>query len=145
MCSSDLLINLDFARADLPEPLEGGTATDILVRLKELPESGRYRLKFDLVSEGVEWFEKCGSPTTEQPLWVLWARDCRFDSAVLWPPRGADIFHGRPNICFDCDDRGHRRCLAFVEHVERASRRSAEFLDHVGVDHRAAPRRSRDP
>jgi hypothetical protein len=27
-------------------------------------------LKFDLVSEGVEWFEKCGSPTTLKPLWV---------------------------------------------------------------------------
>ena len=72
LCAQDgSLINLDFARADLPEPLEGGTATDIVVRLAKLPDPGRYRLKFDLVSEGVEWFEKCGSPTTEQPLWVL--------------------------------------------------------------------------
>ena len=72
LCAQDgSLINLDFARADLPHPLEGGTSADIVVQLRELPEPGRYRLKFDLVSEGVEWFEKCGSPTTEQPLWVL--------------------------------------------------------------------------
>jgi hypothetical protein len=25
---------------------------------------GRYRLKFDLVSEGIDWFEQAGSPTT---------------------------------------------------------------------------------
>jgi hypothetical protein len=31
---------------------------------------GRYRLKFDLVSEGVDWFERCGSPTTAKKLWV---------------------------------------------------------------------------
>jgi hypothetical protein len=28
-------------------------------------------LKFDLVSEGVDWFERCGSPTTQHPLWVI--------------------------------------------------------------------------
>ncbi|MGC4084159.1 MAG: radical SAM protein [Vicinamibacterales bacterium] len=72
LCRPDgSLINLDFARADLPRPLEGGGVTDIDLRLKELPEPGRYVLKFDMVSEGVEWFEKCGSPTTAQPLWVL--------------------------------------------------------------------------
>ena len=72
LCAADgSLLNLDFARADLPRPLEGGGATDIALRLASLPEPGRYRLKFDLVSEGVEWFEKCGSPTTEQDLWVI--------------------------------------------------------------------------
>jgi len=72
LCAHDgSLINLDFARADLPRPLEGGGTADIALTLKELPDPGRYVLKFDLVSEGVEWFEKCGSPTTQQPLWVL--------------------------------------------------------------------------
>ena len=72
LCSQDgRLINLDYARADLPRPLEGGAAVDIALRLEALPEPGRYILKFDLVNEGVEWFEKCGSPTTQQPLWVL--------------------------------------------------------------------------
>ena len=32
---------------------------------------GRYALKFDLVSEGIDWFERCGSPTTTKPFIVL--------------------------------------------------------------------------
>jgi hypothetical protein len=72
LCAQDgSLINLDYARADLPQPLAGGASADIALKLKELPSPGRYVLKFDLVSEGVEWFEKCGSPTTQQALWVL--------------------------------------------------------------------------
>src|SRR3954447_4058071 len=72
LCATDgSLLNLDFARATLPRPLEGGSAADIELRLEQLPGPGRYVLKFDLVSEGVEGFEKCGSPTTQQPLWVL--------------------------------------------------------------------------
>ena len=45
------------------------SGTDGTYTLK-IPGPGRYTLKFDLVSEGVEWFEKCGSPTTVKPLWV---------------------------------------------------------------------------
>ncbi len=72
LCRQDgTLINLDFARADLPEPLEGGGVADIELRLKELPDPGRYVLKFDMVSEGVDWFARCGSPTTTQNLWVI--------------------------------------------------------------------------
>jgi hypothetical protein len=32
---------------------------------------GRYALKFDLVSEGIDWFEACGSPTTIKTLLVI--------------------------------------------------------------------------
>jgi hypothetical protein len=72
LCSEDgSLLDLNFARADLPAPLEGGSAADLSLHVDRLPDVGRYLLKFDLVSEGVEWFEKCGSPTTTQPLWVL--------------------------------------------------------------------------
>ena len=31
---------------------------------------GRYALKFDLVSEGIDWFERCGSQTTTRALVV---------------------------------------------------------------------------
>jgi hypothetical protein len=34
-------------------------------------EKGRYRLKFDLVSEGIDWFEACGSQTTTKSLMVI--------------------------------------------------------------------------
>ena len=64
------LLNLDFARAQLPRALEGGKAADIDIELPPLPEPGRYTLKFDLVSEGIDWFERCGSPTTSKPLLV---------------------------------------------------------------------------
>jgi hypothetical protein len=32
---------------------------------------GRYNLKFDLVSEGIDWFEACGSETTTKALVVI--------------------------------------------------------------------------
>jgi hypothetical protein len=39
------------------------------IKAPEAP--GRYTLKFDLVSEGIDWFEACGSPTTTKTLVVL--------------------------------------------------------------------------
>ncbi len=71
LCREDgTLINLDFARARLPGPIGPGQSADIAIELPPITERGRYALKFDLVSEGVEWFEKCGSPTTTKPLTV---------------------------------------------------------------------------
>ena len=71
LCREDgSLINLDFARARLPGPIGPGESADIAIELPPIAEPGRYALKFDLVSEGVEWFEKCGSPTTMTPLVV---------------------------------------------------------------------------
>ena len=68
------LINLDFARTDLPRPLAGGDAIDVPLRFPPLPDSGRYTVKFDLVYEGVDWFEKCGSQTTTKKLFVVGSR-----------------------------------------------------------------------
>jgi hypothetical protein len=34
-------------------------------------QKGRYSLKFDLVSEGIDWFEACGSQTTIKTLLVI--------------------------------------------------------------------------
>jgi hypothetical protein len=41
----------------------------ITVRAPETP--GRYVLKFDLVSEGIDWFETCGSKVTTEELVVV--------------------------------------------------------------------------
>ena len=72
LCAADgTLINLDFARADLPSHLEPGAQADVTVTLPALPEPGRYQLKLDLVNEGVDWFERCGSATTRHDLWVV--------------------------------------------------------------------------
>jgi len=64
------LIDRDYARAFLPADLPPGAemAVPIDVPIPDTP--GRYALKFDLVSEGVDWFEACGSPTTTKGLWV---------------------------------------------------------------------------
>jgi hypothetical protein len=64
------LINRDFARAWLPRTLDPGAAVDVPIEIPAPAQAGRYRLKFDLVSEGIDWFERCGSPTTMRTLWV---------------------------------------------------------------------------
>jgi hypothetical protein len=64
------LIDRDHARAWLPGDLPPGETADIDIELTAPAEPGRYALKFDLVSEGIDWFEACGSPTTTKPLVV---------------------------------------------------------------------------
>jgi MoaA/NifB/PqqE/SkfB family radical SAM enzyme len=64
------LIDREFARAGLPHTVAPGGQAEFWVRLPAPERSGRYALKFDLVSEGVDWFERCGSPTTTVPFVV---------------------------------------------------------------------------
>jgi hypothetical protein len=68
--ASGAMLNRDFARAWLPAPLEPGARTDIRITIPALERPGRYQLKFDLVSEGIDWFERCGSETTTRTLVV---------------------------------------------------------------------------
>ena len=71
LCTPDgVVINRDFARAWLPSNLEAGAQADIAIDIAAPEQPGRYALKFDLVSEGIDWFERCGSPTTLKPLVV---------------------------------------------------------------------------
>jgi radical SAM family protein/iron-sulfur cluster protein len=65
------VINRDFERAWLPTALQPGATTELPVRLTAPATPGRYALKFDLVSEGIDWFEACGSPTTTKTLLVI--------------------------------------------------------------------------
>jgi hypothetical protein len=67
---SGAMINRDFARAWLPRPLEPGATANVSITIPGLEQPGRYRLKFDLVSEGIDWFERCGSETTTKTLLV---------------------------------------------------------------------------
>lgn len=54
------LIEVDYSRDDLPEPVMPGETIKKKIFL-ELPGKGSYRLAFDLVSDGVTWFENVGS------------------------------------------------------------------------------------
>jgi hypothetical protein len=71
LCSANgALLNRDYERAWLPVALTPGAVTDIPITVKAPDTPGRYLLKFDLVSEGIDWFEACGSRTTVKPLVV---------------------------------------------------------------------------
>ena len=71
LCAADgSIINRDFARAWLPATLGPGAGADVAIEIPAPEQPGRYALKFDLVSEGIDWFEKCGSPTTMKTLLV---------------------------------------------------------------------------
>ena len=71
LCASDgELIDRDFARAWLPAALPAGANAEVPIEIPAPDAPGRYQLKFDLVSEGVDWFEACGSPTTSKTLFV---------------------------------------------------------------------------
>jgi hypothetical protein len=67
LCAADgTLINRDYERAWLPEHLQPGATMEIPVVVKAPETPGRYQLKFDLVSEGIDWFEQNGSPTASK-------------------------------------------------------------------------------
>jgi hypothetical protein len=63
-------IDRDFARAWLPQAVAPGGRADVTIEILAPERPGRYALKFDLVSEGIDWFERCGSPTTTRRFWV---------------------------------------------------------------------------
>lgn len=65
-----LVVNRDYARAWLPSALDPGASLDVPIEIVAPSEPARYALKFDLVSEGIDWFEACGSPTVSAPLLV---------------------------------------------------------------------------
>ena len=72
LCQADgTVTRRDHARAALPYALAAGATVDVPIEVPTPNERGRYALKFDLVSEGIDWFEACGSETMTKPL-VVW-------------------------------------------------------------------------
>jgi hypothetical protein len=71
LCAADgTLINRDYERAWLPSHLQAGATMEIPITVTAPQTPGRYQLKFDLVSEGIDWFEQSGSRTTVKDLVV---------------------------------------------------------------------------
>ena len=72
LCARDgSLVNRDYERAWLPETLSPSASVNVPMTLTAPQQKGRYNLKFDLVSEGIDWFEACGSQTTMKALLVI--------------------------------------------------------------------------
>ena len=64
------LIEVDYSRHDLPAPVEPGETIRLTIDVS-LPGPGGYELAFDLVSEGVMWFENQGSKPIRVKVRVL--------------------------------------------------------------------------
>jgi ubiquinone/menaquinone biosynthesis C-methylase UbiE len=64
------LLSRDFHRVDLPHDVAPGASVDVHFRCPAPETQGTYTLKFDLVSEGVTWFEAVGSPVATHTLIV---------------------------------------------------------------------------
>jgi hypothetical protein len=63
-------VDRDHARAALPADLAPGTWIDLPITLPVPATPGQYQVRFDLVCEGIEWFEACGSEVTVRELIV---------------------------------------------------------------------------
>ncbi len=64
------LLELNYARAFLPRQLEKGDKATVTIELPAQERRGEFWLKFDMVSEGIDWFENGGSPVLWLPLIV---------------------------------------------------------------------------
>src|SRR5262249_38269218 len=65
------ILTRDHARAWLPQTIEAGARADVAIDIPVPAEPGHYLLRFDLVSEGIDWFEACGSEPTVKRFDVL--------------------------------------------------------------------------
>ena len=65
------LIREDLGRTAIPRDIAPGEEFDLDVLVPGVLPPGHYRMRYDMVVEGVTWFESHGSPTVEHPLDVL--------------------------------------------------------------------------
>jgi hypothetical protein len=65
------LIARDHHRVDLPADVPPGASTELSFDCPAPVAAGSYLLKFDVVAEGVTWFETGGSPVVTRKLTVL--------------------------------------------------------------------------
>jgi hypothetical protein len=61
----------DLGRTPLPRDVAPGEDIEIDLHVTGVPDAGRYELRYDMVVEGVTWFEFQGSPCLRRTLDVL--------------------------------------------------------------------------
>ncbi|MCP5103937.1 MAG: hypothetical protein GY950_11190, partial [bacterium] len=64
------LVDLNYARAFLKGNLAKKEEDILTITLPPLPGPGDYFLKFDMVTEGIDWFQSGGSPVAWKPFKV---------------------------------------------------------------------------
>lgn len=64
------VIDQNFARALLPRNISSGERLEIPYKAQAPSKPGKYWLKLDMVCEGLEWFESCGSEPAYKELQV---------------------------------------------------------------------------
>ncbi|MCG8374861.1 MAG: hypothetical protein MI702_00085, partial [Chlorobiales bacterium] len=50
-----------YARAFLPGDVEDGITAMVDIELPPVRKPGKYKLRFDMVAEGIDWFDSGGS------------------------------------------------------------------------------------
>jgi len=65
------LLARDYHRVALPRDVAPGTSVDVSFSCPAPDAPGTYLLKFDLVAEGVTWFEAAGSPSVTARMTVF--------------------------------------------------------------------------
>lgn len=65
------VVDRDWVRASLPADLAPGAEVRVPIAIPAPASPGRYAVKFDLVCEGIDWFEASGSPALTRGLWVV--------------------------------------------------------------------------
>ena len=65
------VIREDVGRTPLPRDLAPGEEIELQMTVPGVLSVGHYRLRYDMVVEGVTWFESHGSPCPERPLDVV--------------------------------------------------------------------------
>jgi len=68
LADDERLLERDFHRHDLPGPIAAGHTVEVEVSCPAPETRGRHYLKFDLVEEGVTWFEPLGSTVARHRL-----------------------------------------------------------------------------
>jgi len=65
------ILREDLGRTPLPHDVAPGESLDLEMTVPGALAPGAYTLRYDMVVEGVTWFEFLGSPCVERPLRIL--------------------------------------------------------------------------
>lgn len=68
LAADGTLLERDYGRVRLSQDVSEGRSAQLTLHLKAPPQPGRYRIRLDMVNEGVCWFAEQGSEAKDLPL-----------------------------------------------------------------------------